>query len=1112
MKILFNDNWKFALSDALPTEMENVEIPHDWLIYDTNNLYKTSTGWYKKEFEISENDMDKIHTIVFDGVYMDTTVYINEKEAGVWKYGYTSFDINITPFMQKGTNTVTVRINHVSPNTRWYSGAGIFRNVWLKMQNKTHLIHNGIYTSAKKIQNSSDFMLEIDTEYTGEIDLIRYTLGEAVFETTNRSDGFLINAPKLWSTETPNLYSLKTELIKNGTVLDTEIFDVGFRYTEFSPTEGFKLNGETLKLHGVCMHHDHGALGSCFNVNAMKRQIEILKGMGVNSIRTSHNPPAPEMLDLCDQMGILVVDEAFDMWELSKTQYDYARFFPEWYKQDVASWIRRDRNHPSVIMWSMGNEIYDTHKDERGLEITKLLRNEVLLHDPKQNAGCTIGSNYMGGEGAQKCADEIKLAGYNYAEYLYDEHHAKYLDWFIYGSETASTVRSRGVYHFPLETPILVHEDLQCSDLGNSVVGWGGSSERTWTDDRDHDFCGGQYIWTGFDYIGEPTPYSTKNSYFGIVDTAGIPKASYYMYKAVWDKDTEPFIELFPYWDWNIGQTIDVIAYSNISEAELFLNGKSLGRKTIDLLKDKTLHFHWSVAYEPGELKVVAYKNGIEITSDTKKSFSEPERIVLEYNSTPIKANGTDLKYITVSVADKNGVPVENARNRIFVNIDDDTSAYLAGIDSGDSTDYDSYKGNSKRLFSGKLVVILKSTIDAGKVKINFSSKGLKSEAAEFEVLPCETPVGISVVKNKPTENPSTDLISTRKIELSLTGTNILTPDNKEVKIKAKILPENSDFKEIGWSVVLNSGILADSAKITGNNEEGNLEIIGDGCFKVRAVCSNGNSNPEVVSELTLSANGFGEAKRNPYKFNSASLYNISLAPLNIIERGAISGIRERTIIGFSNIDFGNSGSDRLILHVGNINGSPIDIEVWSGHPDEGGTKLITAEFEHNHLWDRFAPQSFMLPNKLVGIENICFVVDKHCIFGGFEFMNNRVYEDINITESDSVYGDEYKALPDRVESIGNNVLIAFNDLYFGETGAEKIIIMGRTKNDKNTINLRFKDENGNQINEIIEFKNSADYEEQVFNLKGIKGKQDLMFVFLPGSSFDFMSFRFDKN
>lgn len=554
---------RFDPIDLTELSFEAVELPHDWLIYNTLDLYENSIGWYRKTFEYTKDEQQVI--LCFDGVYMDSSIYVNGQFVGEWKYGYSAFEHEITNALLDGVNEILVKVVHQSPNSRWYSGAGIYRNVWLKTRSRNHIVTDGIYVSIE--QQPDGWQVEVDTElcleqnqraqlvhtilYNGEViassqaEMVASAIDEGVeahehpIQFTNSQQLNVLN-PNLWSPDKPHLYDLVTELRLISGEQHEELIEsvpqrIGFKQVRLDASEGFYLNGVKMKLNGVCEHHDLGALGSAFNVAALRRRFVLLKNMGVNAIRTAHNMPAKEFMELADEMGMLVVSEAFDMWERAKTPYDYARFFKEWTHADVRSWVRRDRNQVSLIMWSIGNEIYDTHADERGQEVTRMLMEYVQEFDPKGNARVTIGSNYMPWENAQKCADIVKLAGYNYAEKYYDQHHAEHPDWIIYGSETSSVVQSRGIYHFPYEQPVLDDDDEQCSALGNSTTSWGAKSpEYCIIAERDHPFSLGQFLWTGFDYIGEPTPYHTKNSYFGQLDTATFPKDSYYIYQAAW--------------------------------------------------------------------------------------------------------------------------------------------------------------------------------------------------------------------------------------------------------------------------------------------------------------------------------------------------------------------------------------------------------------------------------------------------------------------------------------------------------------------------------------------------------------------------------------------------
>ncbi|MCL2634217.1 MAG: DUF4982 domain-containing protein [Oscillospiraceae bacterium] len=872
-KILFNDDWQFVkkelktpLSEIIAEkDWYNVEMPHDWLIWDTHNLYKTNDGWYKKEFTLTAEDLTKSLELTFDGVYMDCTVYINNEAACEWKYGYTSFSFEFSHLAKEGVNTVHVQVRHECPNTRWYAGAGIYRNVWLTIQNKTHIVSDSVYIIARP--DPTVWKVRVQAEISGEADFVRHTIIDSAGNEITSAEGdsscvMEVASPKLWTLRKPCLYIMKSELIVDNSIIDTVYNRFGFRSIGFSREHGFMLNERRLKLHGVCLHHDNGALGAAYNVNASRRQLGIMKEMGVNAIRISHNPPAPEFLQLCDEMGLLVIDEFTDMWENYKTDRDYARFFPKWYKKDVASWIRRDRNHPCVVMWSIGNEISDTHHSSRGLEVAKMLYSEVQKHDPYFNAAVTIGSNYNEWEHAQSVADFLKIAGYNYSEKLYDEHYEKYPDWIIYGSETVSCVRSRGIYHMPIEQldivykkddsvmagqfinkPRFTHEDKQCSDYGNCYPNYAKTNEEAWVCDRDRGWCGGQFIWTGMDYIGEPTPYDTKNSYFGAVDTAGLPKASYWFYRAVWNKECEPFVKIFPHWDFNDGQIIDVITYSNVHDVELFLNGRSLGKQTVDLLNDDKLHGHWKVPYEKGELVARVYDvHGNVVASDRAASFGDAVFLGVKYDEEPVYANGADLKYITVSAFDDLNEFVANARNRVSVKVSG--GGRLVGFDNGDSTDRDSYKGDNRRLFSGMAVAIVQTTFEAGEVDITFSSEGLRDCRIIFDVLPCEKPVGVSV----PRENvfggyiqPYKNEIPVRKIGLSVDGKN---------EIKTQIYPVNASYSDIEFKCVCDDGEVTDIARVICDGNTSRIERTGTGAFRLRAQCRNGGEVVQVVSEI----------------------------------------------------------------------------------------------------------------------------------------------------------------------------------------------------------------------------------------------------------------------
>lgn len=1137
-KILINNEWSFiktgldtGLDEALSLSgWKGVEIPHDWLIGDTDNLYESGIGWYKRTFMAECCLIDGgCLSLCFDGVYMDSTLYINGREVGYNKYGYSSFEHDITPYVKVGLNTIVMRVRFEAPNSRWYSGAGIYRNVWFKTSGLVSIPENGVYIctngqggkaaietavlNRKGETAVGEVIHSIFDCFGNEIAFDRAEFEAPAGMAVHNYQVLFVDNPELWSIENPNMYTLHTAVFIDGEIIDFVETNFGFRTTLFTSDKGFFLNGEHVKLKGVCLHHDLGALGAAVNEAAIRRQLELMKSMGANAIRTTHNMPAREVMDFCDNIGLLVVSEAFDMWETPKNQYDYSRFFEEWAKVDVESWVKRDRNHPSLIMWSIGNEIYDTHVSEHGLEITEMLKELVLEFDPYMNGRVTIGSNFMQWENAQKCADLLKFAGYNYAEGLYDEHHEKHPDWIIYGSETVSTVSSRGIYHFPADVPMLIHEDLQCSSLGNSVVAWGKHYEKAWIADRDRDFCLGQFIWTGIDYIGEPTPYSTKNSYFGVVDTAGLPKDGYYFYQSVWtDSETNPMVHILPYWDWNDGEIIDVIAYTNAPIVELFLNGKSLGKQEIDHEKGSVLHGKWAVAYEKGVLSAKAYdKNGRVIAEDKRESFSDSAKLSMKSDDENLLADGRDLIFIEISALDKDGHIVENARDRVKINVFG--PARLVGLDNGDSTDYDSFKGDNKRLFSGKLVAIIQSTFDNGIVTVSAKAKGLEPCKLSFEALEVPVPFGVSVVdaKKQPAvkKNEYTDEIYVRKIELSADRKQ-LNKENPATVVTAKICPENASFLALDFKLVRDNGVVADNAQAERIDDKSiKITAKGDGKFRLRVMCNNGKPHPEVVSDLSFSAEEMGFALRNPYEFVSASLFDGSNVPVNVIDKGALGGFDGKTSITFEGIDFG-IGTRRLILHIGNSGNEAVPVELWLGAP-ENGRLISKLDFPANGRWDGFEPHEFGLSEKLSGAQTISFVISDRVIFGGFEFIEIvRAFEKTLATENTTLYGDAFKVNGDRIEQIGNNVTVGFGELDFGYFGAEKLTIYGRTPNEKNTIQLRFTPEGGEQQTKVLEFLRSDEYTEQVFDIEAICGRAEISFVFLPGSSFDFGWFRFE--
>lgn len=1126
---LFNDGWQFCLCDIGTgiSSLEgkrwyDVELPHDWLVNDTANLYKTGEGWYRRNLDCTSGMLSGRVLLNFDGVYMNSTVYVNGREAGSWTYGYSAFEFDITDFLREGINEIMVRVQHEAPNTRWYSGAGIFRDVTLKLRPGTYIRTNGVYIHSDK--QESGWNTEVETDVVGLAADIRMVMevidpygniaaagsleanfggGEETFSTS-----FANSDPVLWDIDDPMLYTLRISLYSGEELLDCVSENFGYRTTEFSPDRGFLINGREVKMHGVCMHHDLGALGAAMNTAALSRQLRIMKEMGVNAIRTSHNMPARQLVQLCDEMGLLVDSEAFDMWEKPKTEMDNHRFFVEHAERDVRSWIERDRNHPCVIMWSIGNEINDTI-DPHGLDITRRLYDYVQKYDPKGNAAATIGSNYMGDENAQKCSDVVKLAGYNYSEYLYDEHHAKYPDWFIYGSETASAVRSRGIYRFPADTPSLTGVDYQCSSLDNSVVGWGSSAMKSWRLDRDCGFCGGQFIWTGFDYIGEPTPYNTKNSYFGIVDTAGFPKDIYYFYQSVWlSPEQKKVLHIVPScWDFTPGQAVDVIVYSNAHHVDLFLNGEHIGSHVMNLDTDAEMRAHFTVPFQPGVVRAVgAYEDGSEI-SEVLRTPADPAAVVLRADRDSLMADGRDIAFVEISAADVNGVEVGNARNRIKVEVSG--AGRLVGLDNGDSTDYDSYKGDNRRLFSGKLLAMVESTLESGDIVVRAYSEGLEPAEITLRAEDCGSPEGVSVVS----ENgfPAAQTEYTREIParrlVPVTDSSVFTPERPTGELRVKLFPEGCTYSDIKWSVVRRNGVESNLATVEWDGEKALVTAKGDGEFCVRAMVHNGAEHPQVIEDISFRAEGLGAAFKDAYGFISANTLDSSNVPTNMIEDGAISNFDGRTVMTYKDVDFGKTGSEIVSINIGACFDVPV--EVWEGIPGEG-TLLCSVKFGNNGHWCGFAGQDFPMSQRLTGVHDISVVISDRIIFGGIGFIPvQRAYDTNWVGEADSVYGDDYSITGRSVTGIGNNVIINYEGLDFGVAGTDELVISGVTRNPMNQIQLRYTPEGGSQKTVLLEFTQDGG-REQRFTIPEITGVNDISFVFMPGSSFDFDWFRFE--
>lgn len=774
----FCNDWKFHLGDIAngndPSLNDDnwrlLNLPHDWSIEGEFSKDNPATpgggalpggiGWYRKSFFVSNDDKDKLFFIDFDGVYRNSEVWINGNYLGKRPYGYISFRYELTPYIKFGEkNVIAVKVdNSLQPNSRWYSGSGIYRNVWLVKTNKIFVDHWGTYITTPivkneqaeisiqvKIRNNLQEQIDVkiktkifdkENKLVAEIESQKTLMPDSVSTINQKAE---VKNPELWSIEKPNLYKALTLIEHKGTLNDDYETIFGIRTFEFNSEKGFFLNGKHVKIKGVCNHHDLGCLGAAINERALERQLEILKEMGVNAIRTSHNPPAPELLNLCDRMGFIVMDEAFDMWKTKKTEFDYAMDWDKWHKRDLEDMVLRDRNHPSVIIWSIGNEVMEQwiRDDSIGIVITKELTNIIKNLDSTRPV--TAACNGPEPENPLIKANVLDLIGFNYHQHLFEDFPKTFPAKKFIATETTSALATRGHYDMPSDSirrwpkrwdlPLEDgNPDNTCSAYDNCSAPWGSTHEETWKIIKKHDFLSGMFIWTGFDYLGEPTPYSwpSRSSYFGIVDLAGFPKDVYYMYQSEWTD--KPVLHVFPHWNWKEGQTIDVWAYTNCDEVELFLNGKSLGAKR--KIGDD-LHLMWRVKFVPGILKAVGKKNGKEFLVKEIKTANEPYKISLEADRKIIKADGKDLSFVTVKILDKDGTLVPYADN--LVNFEISGEGKIVGVDNGSQTSHEPFKANYRKAFNGLCLVVIQSNNNAGKIKLSAKSENLLPAEIEIE-------------------------------------------------------------------------------------------------------------------------------------------------------------------------------------------------------------------------------------------------------------------------------------------------------------------------------------------------------------------------------------------
>ncbi|HTK37019.1 MAG TPA: beta-galactosidase GalB [Pyrinomonadaceae bacterium] len=778
----------FTRQDFDDSAWRALTLPHDWGIEgdfqqdlpgETGKLPWAGVGWYRKHFNVSPNDKGQQIYLDIDGAMAYPEIWLNGQFVGGWTYGYSSFRLDLTPYIKYGSeNVIAIRLDNPPESSRWYPGSGIYRNVWLVKTAPVHIAHWGTYITTPEVTKGSARVnvkttLENDASSAADLKITASVfatasdgqkIGKAITSSaplavdltshTSKSTelDLVLKNPRLWNLMTPNLYTLVVNVSRAGKLIDSQETRFGVRTIRFDPEKGFFLNGEHVYIKGVCDHADLGPLGTAINTRGLERQVELLKEMGANAIRTSHNPPAPELLDLCDRMGMLVMDEGFDMWVRGKKKNDNHLVFDDWGEKDWRSQIRRDRNHPSVILWSIGNEIGEQRRPELhhvAAELTAIAHEE----DPTRPTIAACNTAEAGFNGFQKTID---VFGYNYRYAQYTKFHEANPNMPLLASETASTVSSRGEYFFPVENDKSKgRADFQVSSYDLYAPPWATPPDTEFEAQDQNPFVAGEFVWTGFDYLGEPTPYGSdttnllnfsdpreqsrmaeelkqlgkiavpsRSSYFGIFDLDGFKKDRFYIYQARWRPNT-PMAHILPHWNWpeRVGKVTPVHVYTSGDEAELFLNGRSLGRKKREAFQYR---LRWDdVVYEPGELRVVAYKNGKKWAEDVVRTTGKAEKLSLLPDRKEIKADGFDLSYITVSVEDANGSMVPRSHNSIRFDISG--PAEIVAVDNGDATDHTSFQSRSRKAFNGLCLVIVRSLKNkSGRITVRAVSDGLR--------------------------------------------------------------------------------------------------------------------------------------------------------------------------------------------------------------------------------------------------------------------------------------------------------------------------------------------------------------------------------------------------
>ena len=769
-----------------------LNLPHDWGIEgpfkqeypgETGKLPWWGVAWYRKHFEMPPGDAGKRVFLDLDGAMAYAAVWLNGQFVGGWPYGYASWELELTPLLKPGQNVLAIRLDNPPDSSRWYPGGGIYRNVWLVKTAPVHVGHWGTYVTTPEVSKEAagvDLRVKVDNQSSGAADLklsaqlfeldsngrksgkpaavsAPVTLAVAPRTTGAAAISASIHQPKLWSVKLPNRYLAVTLVEQAGRLVDSYETPFGIRTIQFTDTNGFLLNGERVPLNGVCDHHDLGALGSALNVRALERQLQILQDMGCNAIRTSHNPPAPELLDLCDRMGLMVMDETFDCWVRGKKRNDYHLLFPDWHEKDTRMLIRRDRNHPCVVLWSIGNEISE-QGSPAGHKVAGMLAAIVHSEDPTRPVTAACNNVQAGFNGFQK---EVDVFGYNYKPGEYGRFRNANSTEPLFASETASCVSSRGEYFFPVsDNKADGRADFQVSSYDLYAPPWAMPPDHEFRGQDEFPFTAGEFVWTGFDYLGEPTPYNadtsnllnftdpqqkarleqqlkelgkirvpSRSSYFGIIDLAGFRKDRFYLYQARWRPEL-PMAHLLPHWNWpdRVGQTSPVHLYTSGDEAELFLNGKSLGRKKRGQYEYR---LRWDeVAYAPGELKAIAYKHGKKWAQDIVRTTGPAAKLTLQPDRDTLEADGQDLSFVTVTVADNAGRLVPRSKNHVTFELAG--PGEIVAVDNGDATSFEPFQAKDRTAYNGLCLVVIRATRQAGTMVLTAQSPGLEPATAKI--------------------------------------------------------------------------------------------------------------------------------------------------------------------------------------------------------------------------------------------------------------------------------------------------------------------------------------------------------------------------------------------